>query len=124
MRPYPTIYMLVSDSFNSTWLNPQLAPILVAVIILAVVGTILLFWAGIIAYSRRQTTRYLLITAVLGMLVARSIIGLGTVFGLIPMTIHHLIEHSFDFLIAIAILYTVYRSGPATKTYSFRTNGD
>lgn len=114
--------MLALSSFGGTWLDPQLAPVLIVIIILAVIGTILLFGVSLIAYSRRRTTRYLLITAVLGMLVARSVVGLGTVFGLVPMTVHHLVEHSFDFLIAVVVLYTVYRSGPTTDLHSLRTD--
>ncbi|ADD04527.1 uncharacterized protein Nmag_0943 [Natrialba magadii ATCC 43099] len=100
-----------TNPFEAEWLAPELAPVLLAVICLAVAGTTILFGAAIVAYSRRRTTRYLLITIVLGLLVARSLVGLGTVFGLVPMTIHHLVEHSSDFAIAVLVLYAVYRSG-------------
>lgn len=112
--------MLAVSSRSSEWLDPELAPVLVLIIVLAVVGTIVLFGLGLIAYSRRQTLRYLLITFVLGMLVARSVVGLGTVLGIVPMTVHHLIEHSFDFIISIIILYAVYRSGSPTDTSSVK----
>ena len=115
--------MARSSWFDSAWLDPQLAPVLLAVIILAVIGTVVLFAVGLVAYSRRRTTRYLLITVVLGLLVARSLLGTATVFGLVPMTVHHLVEHSFDFLIAVLILYAVYRSGPTTDTTSFDSEG-
>ncbi|ELY51699.1 DUF7471 family protein [Natronolimnohabitans innermongolicus] len=105
-----------TSPFEVQWLDPQLAPVLLAVIVLAVLGTTILFGCGIVAYSRRRSTRYLLVTAVLGLLVTRSIVGLGTVFGLVPMTIHHLVEHSVDFSIAVLILYAVYRSGPGIST--------
>lgn len=101
-----------TSPFDIQWLDPQLAPVLLTVIVLAVVGTAILFACGVLAYSRRRSTRYLLITVVLGLLVARSVVGLGTVFGLVPMTVHHLVEHGLDFTIAILILYAVYRSGP------------
>ncbi len=104
-----------TSPFDVPWLDPQLAPILLAIIILAAIGTTILFCCGVVAYRRRRSTRYLLITIVLGLLVGRSMIGLGTVFGLVPMTIHHLVEHSFDFAIAVLILYAVYRSGPADR---------
>lgn len=100
-------------------LDPRLAPVLIAVIALAVLGTTVLFVAGVVAYSRRRTLRYLLITVVLGVLVVRSVTGLGTVLGLVPMTVHHLVEHSFDFLIAVLILYAVYRSGSASDAEAF-----
>ncbi|SEH15864.1 hypothetical protein SAMN04487967_2279 [Natronorubrum sediminis] len=107
-----------SSPFDIAWLDPQLAPVLLAVIVLAVIGTTILFCVGVVAYSRRRSTRYLLITVVLGLLVGRSLIGLGTVFGLLPMTLHHLVEHSVDFTIAVLILYAVYRSGPVGYTES------
>lgn len=96
------------------WLDPQLAPVLLAVIVLAAIGTTVLFCAGVVAYSRRRSTRYLLITVALGLLVVRSLVGLGTVFGVVPMTFHHLLEHGVDFTIAVLILYAVYRSGSGT----------
>ncbi|MXV61201.1 hypothetical protein GS429_03820 [Natronorubrum sp. JWXQ-INN-674] len=105
-----------TNPLDIPWLDPQLAPVLLAVIILAVIGTAILFCCGLVAYSRRRSSRYLLITVVLGLLVSRSLVGLGTVFGLVPMTIHHLVEHSVDFTIAVLILYAVYRSGPMGET--------
>ena len=110
--------MVVAMSVAGEWLNPQLAPVLVGVIALAVLGTTVLFVAGLVAYSQRRTLRYLLITLVLGVLVVRSVTGLGTVLGLVPMTVHHLVEHGFDFLIAVLVLYAVYRSGPANTALS------
>jgi len=95
------------------WLDPQLAPVLVAIIVLATIGTATLFVVSVVAYARRRTVRYCLITVVLGVLVVRSVTGLGTVFGLVPMTLHHLVEHGCDFLIALLLLYVVYRSGTA-----------
>lgn len=101
-----------ATTLEDGWLSPDLAPILLLVIVLAAVGTTLLFFCGLVAYSRRRTFRYLLITIVLGLLVFRTVVGLGTVFGITPMTIHHLVEHGVDFTIAVLILYAVYRSGP------------
>ncbi|AEH36907.1 DUF7471 family protein [Halopiger xanaduensis] len=113
-----------TNSFDVGWLDPKLAPVLLAVIVLAVVGTTILFACGVVAYSRRRSRRYLLITVVLGLLVARSITGLGTVFGLVPMTAHHLVEHSFDFAIAVLVLYAVYRSGSDADRSAFESEGD
>lgn len=105
--------MLHTTPFEVDWLGPEVATVLLSVIVLAMLGTAVLFCCGLVAYSRRRSTRYLLISVVLGLLVARSIVGLGTVFGLVPMSIHHLVGHSIDFSIAALVLYTVYRSGPA-----------
>lgn len=110
--------MVFPTAVAGEWLDPQLAPVLVCVIALAVLGTAVLFVAGLVAYSRRRTLRYLLITIVLGILVVRSVTGLGTVLGLVPMTVHHLVEHGSDFLIAVLVLSAVYRSGASTDTIS------
>lgn len=110
--------MVLTASVTGEWLDPQLAPVLVAVIALAALGTTVLFVVGVVAYARRRTARYCLIAVVLGVLVVRSLTGLGTVFGLVPMTVHHLVEHGFDFLIAVLVLYAVYRSGPAADAVS------
>lgn len=98
------------ESYLGDWLDPQLALVLIGVILLAVLGTTILFAAGVTVYARRRSVRHLLIAIILGILVGRSFVGLGTVFGLVPMTVHHLIEHSSDFLIAVLLLYAVYRS--------------
>ena len=110
--------MVLALSSVDGWLDPQLAPVLVAVIVLAVIGTTILFGIGLVASSQRRSTRYVLLTTVLGLLVVRSVMGLGTVLGVTPMTIHHLIEHGFDFLIAVLLLYVVYRSGSSSHRVS------
>jgi len=86
---------------------------LLGVIVLAGLGTGVLFAMSLFAYLQRRTTRYLLVTIAVGALFGRSVIGIGTVFGLVSMPIHHLIEHSLDFLIAAVILYAVVRNKPA-----------
>ena len=103
--------MIHSNPFQVDWLSPELAMVLLVVIVLAAFGTTVLFLISVVAYSRRRSFRYLLITVVLGLLVVRSLVGLGTVFGIVPMAIHHLVEHSLDFAIAVLVLYMVYRSG-------------
>jgi ethanolamine transporter EutH len=104
-----------TSPFNLEWVDPQLTPVLLVIIMLAAVGTTILFCCGVVAYSRRRSMRYLLITVALGLLVVRSLVGLGTVFGLVPMTVHHLVEHGVDVSIAGLILYAVYRSGPGSE---------
>lgn len=103
----------------SEWPDPQYLPLLFGVIILASLGTTGLFATSLIAFIRRQTRRYLLVMVALGALVVRTVIGLGTVLGLVPMTAHHLIGHSVDFLIATLLLYAVYLSGAAHQQLSY-----
>lgn len=106
----------VSIHSAHVWPETGLAPVLIIVILLATVGTTILFLGGALAYARRRHLRYLLITLALGALVARSIFGLGTVFGYVPMPVHHLVEHGLDLTIAVLVLYAVYRSGPTAAT--------
>lgn len=87
--------------------------VLLAVVLLAGVGTGLLFTVSLLAYRERRSTRYLLVTVAVGALFLRSIVGAGTVMGYTPMVVHHLIEHTFDFLIAALVLYAALRDGPS-----------
>lgn len=89
-----------------------MSPLLFIVLSLARIGTGVLFVLSIITYRRRRTQNYGVLTIAIGILFTRSLIGLGTVLGRVPMPIHHLMEHGFDFTIAALILYAVYQSGP------------
>jgi hypothetical protein len=95
-------------------LTVQGSPVLLAVITCAGVGTGALFLVSLVAYRRRQTGQYRLISAAVGALVLRSLVGAGTVLGLVPMPVHHFVAHSLDFLIAAMILYAVYAYAPGT----------
>jgi len=90
------------------WLSPTMAPVLIGIILLAAFGTTILFLASVVGYHRRRTLRHGIIAVALGLLVARSLVGLGTVFGFVPMVAHHVIEHGFDLLIAALLLYLLY----------------
>jgi heme A synthase len=85
--------------------------VILAVLSLAGLGTGILFAVSVVAYRRRRSRRYALITVAVGALFLRSILGLGTVLGIVPMPIHHLLGHGLDFTIAALILSAVYRSG-------------
>lgn len=89
------------------------SPLLLFVLVLASLGTGVLFIASVLASLQRRQLRYALITVAVGALFVRSLVGFGTVYGMVPMTAHHVIEHSFDFLIAALVLYAVYRSKPS-----------
>ena len=95
-------------------LEPSLP--LVSVLVMASIGTGVLFIGSVLAWYRRREQRYVLIMLAVGALFARSAIGFGTVYGHVPMEAHHIIEHSLDFMIAGLILYAVYRSKPTTPS--------
>ena len=87
---------------------------LLATVFVAGVGTGLLFLVSLVAYHRRRSAQYALISVAVGALLTRSIVGAGTVLGVVPMPVHHFLEHSLDFLIAAVVLYAVYAYAPGT----------
>ncbi|ELY59301.1 hypothetical protein C492_11200 [Natronococcus jeotgali DSM 18795] len=91
---------------------------LLTVVACAGIGTGVLFLVSLIAYCRRRTSQYQLISTAVGMLVVRSLVGAGTVLGIVSMPVHHFVEHSLDFLIAAMVLYAVYAHAPGTFTNS------
>ncbi|MFD1647970.1 DUF7471 family protein [Haloarchaeobius litoreus] len=98
------------------WLSGTEATILLTVLGLATLGTTVLFLIGVVGYRRRKSRVYLLVTLALGLLVGRSIVGFGTVFGIVPMPVHHLIEHGSDFVVATLVLYALYWSEPPSPS--------
>ena len=102
---------LVELSTLTDWSELRYSPILLSILFLAGLGTTVLFVLGTIAYSRRRSVPYLLITLALGALVVRTVVGLGTALGHVPMGVHHLVEHGLDFVIAALLLAAIYRSG-------------
>jgi hypothetical protein len=95
------------------WLTGTETTVLLAVLAVATAATATLFLVGLAAYRRRGTPSYLLLTLALGLLVARSLVGFGTALELVPMPVHHLVEHGSDVAIAVLVLYALYRAGPA-----------
>jgi hypothetical protein len=91
-----------------TWLPAGYTPVLAGVLVLATLGTVALLGLSIIAYHRRGTRSYLLVSVVLALLSGRTLVGLGTVFGVVPMVAHHLVAHTIDLLTAALLLYAVY----------------
>ncbi len=98
---------------KAEWVDGTYSPFLYLALFLAGLGTTVLFGISVFAYRQRRTFRYLLIALSLGLLVGRTVVGFGTMLGVVPMTVHHLVEHGFDFLLAALILYAVYQTGPA-----------
>ncbi|MEF8807440.1 DUF7471 family protein [Natronomonas sp.] len=97
----------------STTLSPTVYPF----VIVAAAGTTLLFVLSLAVYWRRQSTPFLLVALAIGLLVVRSVVGFGTVAGVVPMNAHHIIAHGIDFLIAAFVLLAAYlsRSGRTNR---------
>lgn len=96
------------------WLSGSEATALLVVLALATVGTLALFVVGLVAYRRRGSGVYLLLTVALGLLVGRSIMGFGTALDVVPMPVHHLLSHGADVAIAALVLYAIVRTGTAS----------
>lgn len=94
------------------WVSGIEAVALLVVLALATVTTAALFLVGVIGYRRRRTTTYMLLTVALALLVVRSVVGFGTALGLVPMPVHHLVEHGSDVGVATLVLYALYQAGP------------
>lgn len=95
----------------SNWPGVSGSVFLLAVLVLAAVGTTAVFALSLFAYRRRRERSYLLITVAIGLLVVRTAVGFGTVRGVTPMLYHHLVEHTFDFMIAVLVLSAAYVGG-------------
>ncbi|QAU11999.1 hypothetical protein EKH57_04120 [Halorubrum sp. BOL3-1] len=85
---------------------------LLAVAVVAGIGTGTLFAVSVVAYRRRRETQYRLIALAVGVLLFRSVVGAGTILGIVPMPVHHFLEYSLDFSIAAIVLYAVYTHAP------------
>ena len=97
--------------------STTLSPVVYPVLVVAAAGTTALFVLSMAVYWRRRSRPFLLVTLAIGMLVVRSIVGFGTALGLVPMNLHHVLEHGLDFLIAALVLLAAYLSrtnGPET----------
>jgi len=68
--------------------------LLLAVALVAGVGTGILFVVSVVAYRRRKGAQYRLIIAAVGVLLFRSVVGTGTILGVVPMPIHHFLSNT------------------------------
>mgnify|MGYP000011035757 CR=1 FL=1 len=97
------------------WLGQGEATALLVLIGFATLGTLALAIVAAAGTVRRRTGPYLLVTVAIGLLVVRSVVGLGTVLGAVPMAVHHLVGHGVDLSIALLILAAIFavdRPGP------------
>jgi len=107
--------LVSAAALHTGWAGVEGSLLLLGIVMLAVLGTGVLFVVSFLAYWQRRSLRYQLIAVAVGALFLRSIVGVGTVLGYTPMVAHHLIEHTFDFLIAALVLYAVLRSKPTSS---------
>jgi hypothetical protein len=98
------------------WLPARYGGVLLAVLVLAAIATTTLFAIAVAAYAQRRSRRYLLVAGAVGLLAARTLLGIGTVLDEVPMVLHHLAAHGIDLATAVVLLYVVYRAPTAEST--------
>ncbi|WP_436345945.1 DUF7471 family protein [Natronorubrum sp. FCH18a] len=75
-----------------------------AIVALETVASIAILAVSLALFARRRQTSYLFVTAAFSTLVIRSALGLLTVFGLLAIDSHHVLEHGLDVLL-IGLLF-------------------
>lgn len=84
---------------------------LAVLLALSAIGSLVVFTLAAAAFKRRKSLPYLLITAALGALVLRPIVGTGTALGYVPMQTHHVVEHLLDVIIAGLLIAAIVAVG-------------
>jgi len=87
---------------------------LATVLVFAGIASAGLLGLALAAYLRRRSGSYLLILLALGALLARSLVGLGTMLGPISQPQHHLLEHALDVGMAALVIAAVYHARTVT----------
>jgi len=90
------------------WLGQGEATVLLVLIGLATLVTAALFLVAAAGVARRRNRTYALLSVAIGLLVVRSLVGLGTVMGAVPMPVHHLAGHGVDLSIAVLVLAAIF----------------
>lgn len=85
-------------------------PPLVVVLVLAGVGSIVVFGLALVALLRRRSRSYLLVVFALATLVARVGVAGLSLGGMLPTDLHHLLEHGLDALMAGLVIAAVYHA--------------
>jgi hypothetical protein len=88
--------------------------VLPVVLTLAGLGSSLLFVLAVVALVHRGSRSYILITAALSALLARTGTGALLVAGLLSSEYHHLLEHSLDIVMIALLLAAIYSARTTT----------
>lgn len=93
------------------------------IITIATLGSLALVVVAGTALLRRRTWSYLFITAAIGTLVVRSLVGFLSLGGPVHIETHHVLEHLFD-VVAIGLLFAAIYAArtvdPAARTNDSR----
>jgi hypothetical protein len=82
-------------------------PVLVTVLLFGMVVSTVLVAVGTVAWQRRRSLPYLLVTLALGTLAVKGVVGFSVLADLLPMATHHTIEHGLDLLMAVLLVGAV-----------------
>lgn len=85
-------------------------PAVAIVIVLSAFATLPLAVFGLLAYRRRRTTSYLFVALAFLLFLLKSVLGGISVAVSVDVVVHHLLEHGFDFAIAMLLLGAIYSS--------------
>lgn len=85
-------------------------PSLLAVLVIAGVGSIAVFGLALAALLRRRSRSYLLVAFALAALVARVGVAGLSIGGFVSTDLHHLLEHGLDALMAGLVIAAVYHA--------------
>ncbi|WP_440763302.1 DUF7471 family protein [Natronorubrum sp. DTA7] len=97
-------------------------PEYVIIVSLETVASIAILAVSLALFVRRRQTSYLLVTAAFSTLVVRSVLGLLTVFGLLAIDSHHVLEHGLDVLLVGLLFLAVIVAQRSDYTSSRRTH--
>lgn len=81
---------------------------LVGTLLIAGLGSILLVLVAGLAFLRRRSWSFFLVTLALGALAFRAVLGGISVTGLVAVDIHHLVEHLLDALVIGLLFAAIY----------------
>lgn len=88
------------------------------VLLLAGIASLAVVSLAVVAFAQRRSRSYLLITMALTTLLARIVVGVLAMSGMMALPMHHLIEHMLDGIMAVLLLAAVYyarTTDPATE---------
>lgn len=96
---------------STTWITPGALSVLgvdqdllLAVLVVAGLGSGVIIAVAVAALARRRTWSYLLVTLALATLLARTLLGSLVHVDLLEPTPHHVLEHTLD-VIAVLMLF-------------------
>jgi len=86
--------------------------------VLGVAGLVSAFLIGLalLAYSRRRSWSYLLVTFALATLLIRTVFGFLSLGDLLSATTHHVLEHGLDILAVVLLVGAIYLARAVDET--------